>query len=761
MNQKHLILGLAIILLFFQASAAFVSQDTTKLNTTRYVAPNDPRYTDQNIYSLNYPNPALNTNAFVNELMKIFMLKKDYNASASGSGSVDLSALFGIFPTKPVGDANISSLDWSKILSKPYLVTETDIDNNALEVINALDLNNSLNYLKAYYDTNWETGYPIFDANMRLRYTLQSDGNSWYLKVADFNSFGDQRYVQKVGDTMSGGLTISSGTTNNLIVSDSGGTTKLTLNGNRSIVATGGDMTLRQPNGSNLTLGSANGAGQIIAHNNIVPNSTQIIGTGANPFTGIYSNYFYGDGTNLSGLILSSDANLRYYTQSDLNNNGLFIKTSDSNNAGRLASTVIFNPPWITSAGADSNWQTSWATFDANMKATYNLPALTWTQLFGVFATIGVGDANQSSIAYSKVTGTPYVPTEADIDRNSMQLDSNWSNTWASFDANMKSTYNLPAITWASLFGVFPIIGVGDANQSGIAWSKVSGAPAIMPDTNWQTSWVIFDTNMKSYYSKITDTNAWFLKISDANIVYAKISDVNGKFIPMDSNNLFLGWADANKNFQGKADLNNQYWGKADTNKNFQSKADTNMWFLLLTNPNLSLPTLSSGQYLTNNGTTLSWGTPAGAITDTNAYTDGFLSNPLFSGDANKALNIDWNLSNHSLIKAKDVNATSGWFTSDVNVGGKFKSWDLNLQYWGKADVNKNFCGLADLNNQYLGKADLNSQFAGINRYAKWGVDFNTSQNIGSDNNVTIGPNGKGVIWWDAVNSAMVFSVRS
>ncbi|MBN2127238.1 MAG: hypothetical protein JW703_02480 [Candidatus Diapherotrites archaeon] len=111
----------------------------------------------------------------------------DTNWNTEGKDFKELSELYLIFSSFPIGDANISDLSWSKITSKPFIPSESDIDANALAVINSLDLNNSLDYLKTSNDTNWQTSFPELDANLSLWLVTQSDGNLWYAPINDVN----------------------------------------------------------------------------------------------------------------------------------------------------------------------------------------------------------------------------------------------------------------------------------------------------------------------------------------------------------------------------------------------------------------------------------------------------------------------------------------------------------------------------------------------------------------------------------------------
>jgi hypothetical protein len=49
----------------------------------------------------------------------------------------------------------------------------------------------------------------------------------------------------------------------------------------------------------------------------------------------------------------------------------LSLHLTDTNSPSRFNYGVIANPPWLTSVAADTNWQTSYPVFDANMALRY------------------------------------------------------------------------------------------------------------------------------------------------------------------------------------------------------------------------------------------------------------------------------------------------------------------------------------------------------------------------------------------------------
>ena len=111
-------------------------------------------------------------------------------------------------------------------------------------------------------------------------------------------------------------------------------------------------------------------------------------------------------------------------------------------------------------------------------------------------------------------------------------------------------------------------------------------------DTNWETSWSVFDANMKATYALILhDHNALYVLKSDANLLYALKGDVNvwinqlNKIQETDSNKWVLTKLDGNALYSLKGDVNTwidqklvPYLSKTDANGFYPLKADVNTW---------------------------------------------------------------------------------------------------------------------------------------------------------------------------------------
>jgi hypothetical protein len=86
----------------------------------------------------------------------------------------------------------------------------------------------------------------------------------------------------------------------------------------------------------------------------------------------------------------------------------------------------------------DTNWQTGWSVFDANMRSYYSLKGdvNTW------------GDQRYTPLGRKLgINGTIY---DLSADRNwtiATSSDSNWQTSWSVFDANVKSTYGLSPVS--------------------------------------------------------------------------------------------------------------------------------------------------------------------------------------------------------------------------------------------------------------------------------------------------------------------------
>ncbi len=80
-------------------------------------------------------------------------------------------------------------------------------------------------------------------------------------------------------------------------------------------------------------------------------------------------------------------------------------------------------------------------------------------------------------------------------------VDTNWQTSWSELDSNLKSTYlqtqngalSLPSISGNS--GKYL-----STNGSALSWEEVLSGGGSGSDTNWQTSWSDFDSNLNSTY---------------------------------------------------------------------------------------------------------------------------------------------------------------------------------------------------------------------------------------------------------------------
>jgi len=116
---------------------------------------------------------------------------------------------------------------------------------------------------------------------------------------------------------------------------------------------------------------------------------------------------------------------------------------------------------------------------------------------------------------------------------------------------------------------------------NGTTWvpTDVNVTPAgSITDTNWVTSWNVFDANMKATYALIIhDHNALYLLKSDANLLYALKGDVNTWINQLNK----VQETDANKWGLTKLDGNALYAIKSDVNKWINSfQVDSNKWNL-------------------------------------------------------------------------------------------------------------------------------------------------------------------------------------
>jgi len=438
-------------------------------------------------------------------------------------------------------------------------------------------------------DTNWQTSWTIFDANMKANYTQLNDTNIWidnklvpYLTKVDANGF----YTLK---------------------SD----TNIWIDQKLAPYILGSDANMFYAFKTDVNLW---GDQRYLPLNTVLMTDTNWQ-TSWNVFdANMKATYTQLGDTNiwiaqyLVPYLLGSDANGFYAFKTDVNLWG---------DQRYLPLNTVFT---------DTNWQTSWATFDANMKANYTqigdtniwidqklVPYLTKIDANGFYPlkedvnTWGdqrylpvttVLPQTKAFVAkkfitdYNAVTGyfNSYAISFTDINSGfpaacpsgsyiyqlapgvaycSYPTDTNWQTSFGLFDANMKATYTQLNDTniWIDN-KLVPYLLKTDANgfyalkDDVNIWidQKIAALPGYT-DTNWETSWDVFDANMKATYTKIGDTNVWiaqylmpYLLASDANGFFTLKSDTNvwidQKLIP------YLTKVDANGFYPLKTDIN-------------------------------------------------------------------------------------------------------------------------------------------------------------------------------------------------------------
>ncbi|MEO5351433.1 MAG: hypothetical protein H7836_17590 [Magnetococcus sp. YQC-3] len=209
-------------------------------------------------------------------------------------------------------------------------------------------------------------------------------------------------------------------------------------------------------------------------------------------------------------------------------------------------------------------------------KSLFFLIALLLTLSFILFGCI---DSGVPSIPF---TTSQFVGKVTDLNYDKF-IAGEYDGNFLVFDGNKLSIVdlNMVDINWATIIN-FP---AGCLNYQAV---KIVGSSlvcvdinAFMVDTNWQTSWVTLDANLKNYYAlKGSDTNIWTnLFISDSNVF----------------------------NF----DLNTK--GKLKTDQNFLC-VDSNLCYNI-NDLNLYSPPASSTTYYPFNATAV-----AGTIPDNNIY---------------------------------------------------------------------------------------------------------------------------------------------
>jgi len=476
---------------------------------------------------------ALNTdvNAWTNQLLVPYLTKVDANGFYALKTDVNVWIDQKLVPYLLQVDANgfftlkTDTNVWIDQRLVPYLL---QTDANAFYAYKTdVNLWGDQRYIPigtpGFVDTNWQTSWNVFDANMRYYFALTTDVNLW----------GDQRYIP-IGAP---GYTDTNWQTSwNVFDANMryyfALTTDVNLWGDQRYIPIG-------------TPG-------------FVDTNWQ---TSWNVFDANMRFYF----------ALKSDVNLwtnqllvPYLLQTDAN--GFYAYKTDVNLWGDQRYIPIGAPGFT-----DTNWQTSWSVFDANMKATY-------TQ---------IGDTNiwinQKLVPYLLQTdANGFYAYKTDVNLwgdqrylpiNTTFIDTNWETSWTVFDANMSATYTKLGDTnvWINQ-KLVPYLLQVDANGFYAYKTDVNlwGDQRYLPinttftDTNWQTSWTVFDANMSATYTKLGDTNVWidqklipYLTKVDANGFYTLKTDTNiwidQKLVP------YLLALDANAFYAYKTDVNT--WG--------------------------------------------------------------------------------------------------------------------------------------------------------------------------------------------------------
>jgi len=144
-----------------------------------------------------------------------------------------------------------------------------------------------------------------------------------------------------------------------------------------------------------------------------------------------------------------------------------------------------------TFVGPDTNWQTCWPVYDANVKAEYQL--------------IGENILHWHDLRY-------YTKSESDVN-------------WAKYiliggDINFSQLKNFPVACSGGE-------AIQDINGTHFSCVSVNGDSGV--DTNWQTSWSLFDANLKATYPLRSDVNSWgdarYAPINSSSKILVKLTD--------------------------------------------------------------------------------------------------------------------------------------------------------------------------------------------------------------------------------------------
>lgn len=487
------------------------------------------------------------------------------------------------------------------------------------------------------------------------------------------------------------------------------------------------------------------------------------------------------------------DANLRvtFYTRSQLDTNfGNYSKTSDLNAAigsgniiryGNNISLLTNDAGYLTSA-SDTNWETSWITFDANNKTYYYTKSQVDTN-FLKYYTKGEVDANFAN--YTKTvdlnaaigssglirTGSNISLLTNDAGFITSATDTNWQTSWVILDANNRFYYYTKSQTDANFtnyytkgqvdsnflnfytrnqidtnflnftkttdlntaIGSIGIVRAGDnisrlVNDAGYITVAVA-------DTNWQTSWLVFDANNRTYYYTRAQVDANFLKYYtktqvDANFTnFTATDDLNtaigsagivraGDNISRLVNDAGFITAFSDTNWQtsfGLFDTNMmaKYYTKTQVDANFlnhytKAQIDTNFTnFYTRAQIDSNFLNFYTRSQIDNNFTNFTKTTDLNAAIGSNNIIRYGNNISLLSNDAGY------------ITSATDTNWQTSWITFDTN---------NKTYYYTRSQVDANFL-------KYYTKGEVDTNFGNYTKTA----DLNTS--IGSSGIVRVGAN--------------------
>ncbi len=205
-------------------------------------------------------------------------------------------------------------------------------------------------------------------------------------------------------------------------------------------------------------------------------------------------------GSYPSTLASNTDANINVTitvpTSQAVGTYSAYLQADSNNGSDRsLIQIIVYTSGTVpggscTGTNIDTNWQTSWPVFDANMKTQYEL-------------------INENNLHWHD--GRYY--TQA-------QSDANWNKyTLTNADINFNQLLNFPSSCPTGQ-------AIKDINKTSYTCIPVGGT---CTDTNWQTSWSTLDANLKATYPIKSDVNTWgdarYAPITSTSIIKIKSAD--------------------------------------------------------------------------------------------------------------------------------------------------------------------------------------------------------------------------------------------